>query len=158
MLPPVYHLWVKVETPHYLLLPSVKQRSSEYHFYCCLVWLNPESGWLYSYYQGCRNPKGMGDIFPPIICVWYTSASPPIIWLWCASEPRSPLEFEKKRVPFLVKTFFSYFDLHLNLGEKVLHFWWRPFFLFGLHLICSPEKKSWSRFFPLNVENRAKLG
>ena len=64
--------------------------------------------------QGCWNRGGKGGYIPPIIWlyplpivwVWSTSASPPIIWLWCASERRCPLEF----------------------GEKVFHFWWRPFF------------------------------
>ena len=58
----------------------------------------------------------------------------------------------EKTVPILVKTFF--FGLHLNLGKKLFQFWWRPFFLvqteeFGEdHLICLPEKNSWSRFIP----------
>ena len=107
--------------------------------------------------QGCRNPGEMGRIYPrnnltvshPTICVWSSSASPPIIWLWCASKRRSVLEIGKKnfffglhlnsgkKVPFLVKTFFLVFTW--IRGKKVFHFWWRSFF-FGLYLTCSPEK------------------
>ena len=52
--------------------------------------------------QGYRNPGegGWGDISPPMIWVWSTSAYLPIIWLWCASERRSPTDFGEKSVQF----------------------------------------------------------
>ena len=104
---------------------------------------------FYYRYSGVAKPGGDGkDIsprkfgcIPPIIWVWSSSASPPIIWLWGASKRRSPLEFEEKSVPFLVKTFF---------------FWSSPDFA-HLKLNLLTWKKSWSKFIPLNAENRAKL-
>ena len=62
---------------------------------------------------------------------------PPIIWSWCTSERRCPLEFGEKSVPLLVKTFFFIFTW--IWGKKVFQLWRRLFFL-GLHLICSPEQ------------------
>ena len=55
---------------------------------------------------------------PPIVWVWSTSASPPIIRLWCASERRCPLAFGEKSVPFLVKTFFFCSSLNLLTWTK----------------------------------------
>ena len=56
-------------------------------------------------------------LYPPnnlsIVCI----CIPPIIWLWCAFERRSPLEFGEQSF--------------LSLGEDLF---------FGLHFICSPEK------------------
>ena len=72
----------------------------------------------------------------------------------CAFERRSPLEFGEKSAPVLAKTFFWSSP---ELGEKKCSIFGEDLF-FGLHLICSTEKKSWSRFIPSNVENRSKLG
>ena len=54
----------------------------------------------------------------------------------CAFERRSPLEFEKKSAPVLVKTFFLVFTG--TQGKKGSIFGKDLFF--GLHLICSTEK------------------
>ena len=49
-------------------------------------------------------------VFTLIIWVWSTYASPPILWLWSASQRKSLLEFGEKSAPVLVKTFvFSVF-------------------------------------------------
>ena len=58
--------------------------------------------------SGVPKPGGDGGYIPPnnltvsptMIWVWSTFASPPKIWLWCASERRSPPEFGEKSVPF----------------------------------------------------------
>ena len=51
-------------------------------------------------------------------------------------------------VPFLVKTFFSFFLVFNWIwGKKVFHFWWGPFFL-GSSLNLLTWTKSWSRFNP----------
>ena len=72
--------------------------------------------------QGCRNPGGDGGCIPTN----NLTVSPPIIWLWSAFERRSPLEFGEKKCS--------------NFGEEL--------FLFGLHLICSPEKNCGRGSFP----------
>ena len=92
----------------------------------------------YNRVQGCRNPEEMGDISPPIIWLWSTSASPSIMWPWSASES--------------LKVGLQ----HLNSGKKLFQFWWRPFFWSSLNLLT--WKKSLSRFIPPNVEKWAKLG
>ena len=84
-------------------------------------------------YQCTGVPKPGGGISPTIIWLYPPNSLsmvyiciPPIIWLWCASERRCPLEFGEKSVPFLVKTFF--------------------FFWSSLNLLT--WTKSWSRFIP----------
>ena len=54
----------------------------------------------------------------------------------CAFERRSPLEFGKS-APVLGRLFFG---LQMNSGKKSVSFLAKTFF-FGLHLICSTEKK-----------------
>ena len=83
--------------------------------------------------EGDISPPNNLAVSPPIIWVGSSSASPPIVWFRCASKRRSSLEFEEKSVPFLVKTFFFFFGLHLILGKKKcsvfgedLFFWSSP--------------------------------
>ena len=65
-----------------------------------------------------RGAEGGWEIYFPnnlsIVCICIS----PIIWLWCAFERRSPLELGEQSFP--------------SFNEDLF---------FGLHLICSPEKK-----------------
>ena len=55
---------------------------------------------------GVPKPGGMGDISPPIIWVWSTSASPRITCSGLHLSAGLHLNSENTSVPFLVKTFF----------------------------------------------------
>ena len=86
--------------------------------------------------QRCRNPEGMGDIYPNSLSMVYICILP-IIWLWCAAERRSPFEFGRKKCSIVGEDLF--FGLHLSLGKKVFFWSW-------LNLLT--YAKSWSRFIP----------
>ena len=77
----------------------------------CLFIVISRSTWFRL--RGAKTWGGWGDISPPIVWEWSTSAYPP---------------------RFLM-------GLHQseNLGKKVLYIWWRPFFLFVLHLNLGRE-------------------
>ena len=123
--------------------------------------------------QGCRNPGRMGGyippiiwLHPPIILLWSTSASHPIIGLLSASGRWNDVWTffglhvisETRTLQFPVKTSSIFFVvLTQNRGEKQFNFQSRPFFwsllkfgdknssvvdkdlFFGLHLICLLE-------------------
>ena len=86
-------------------------------------------------WTGVPKPGGDGGIYPtnnlavspPIVWVWSTSASTPIIWLGCASECRCPLEIGEKKCSIFGEDLF--FGLHLNLGKKSVPFLVKTFFL-----------------------------
>ena len=97
---------------------------------------------FHSLIRGCRN------CIPPNI---HTAASPPIIdcippnnlsmVFFCISSNNLTLVCISAQVCTWIR------------GKRVFHFWWRPFFWSSLNLFT--WKKSWSRFIPPSVENKA---
>ena len=127
----------------------------------------------YSYEQGCRNPGGWRDISPPIIWLhlpiiwlWSTSASPPMIGLYSAFErwmvfgPFFGFHVISgtNTLQFLVKTLF--FWSSLKFGDKNCSIFGEDLFfvLFWSSLNLVTWKQSWSRFIPPQCWKQGKIG
>ena len=135
-----YFFWSVLCTLLQVVFLSVTKLLLEYHFWVLFTPLVYSFFFCFFYIclpllhlltdRGVETRKGGMRIYIPpnnlsIVCI----CIPPIIWLWCAFERRSPLQFGEQ-------SFHSF-------GEDLI-FW------SSLYLLT--WKKSWSRFIPPKLE------